>query len=87
MGYTNARDMKEYAPSLDVALDWHLRSNHFPPLPLSLIEPAKRAISLAQAEEWDELIELPEGVEHRRYGKQAPVHECVRAWHLDAFLS
>lgn len=70
---------------LDAALRWHLGSNHFPPLPSSLLEPAKVAIALASADDWDAEVPLPDGVSWRDRDA-APAWVCVKAWHLGAFV-
>lgn len=84
MGYLAALDFKQYL-DLDSVLEWHLQGNCYPPLPLSLIPTCKRAIELANYEEWDELVPLV-GIQHRTYGNSVPVHEVVRVFHLEAFL-
>lgn len=84
MGRLAAADMIEHA-ELDTALRWHLTGNHYPPLPASLVEPARRAIDLAADEVWDEEVELPEGVTYRGEST-ASVHACVEGWHLGAFV-
>ena len=85
MGYSSARDMLEHT-NLTTALRWHLTSNHFPPVPESCLPVARKAIHYAKREEWDRRLRLPEGMTHRHTGSLASVAECVRAWHLDAFL-
>jgi len=70
---------------LGIALHWHLRSNHYPPLPTALIETAKTAIERANAGDFDSEIELPEGIAFR--GKTAmSVSEVVESLHLDAYI-
>lgn len=71
--------------ALDQALTWHLTVNHYPPLPLSILPAVKRAITQAKKGNWTANIRLPKGVSWRGQTK-APVHECVKAWHLDAFI-
>lgn len=67
------------------ALSWHLTSNHYPPLPLDLVDTALRVIDKANAGEWNRRVKLPEGITFR--GSQlAPVGACVDAWHLHEFL-
>ena len=44
MGHITAMDFAEMDIDIDLALTWHLRSNHYPPVPLSMIEPCKAAI-------------------------------------------
>ena len=84
MGYLGALGMAQAAP-LDAALSWHFTSNHFPPLPTSLIPVAKRAIKAAQAGEWDRKLRLPTGMSWKGQ-RNAPVSACVEAWHLNAFI-
>lgn len=84
MGYHNARDMAAHA-DLDTALRWHLTANHYPPLPVSLIEPAKRAIQLYADGDVNADVELPVDVRWRGQ-THAPAWACVEAWHLGAFV-
>ena len=89
MGRMGAEGFKEMIDqgmtSLDNALIWHLRSNHYPPLPSSMVEPCKTAIELANNDEWDELVQLPEGTTYK--GEDcAPVWAIIEAHHLDSFL-
>ncbi len=84
MGYLAALDFKQYL-DLDSVLEWHLQGNCYPPLPLSLIPTCKRAIELANYEEWDELVPLV-GIQHRTYGNSVPVRVVIASLHLEAFL-
>lgn len=89
MGYTQALGMAEAvaenAVNLDAALSWHLQSNHYPPVPSSMVAPCKRAITYARKGEWDRNVRLPEGVTWR--GKRsAPAHAVVEGHHLEAFI-
>lgn len=61
MGSLAAYDMAEQGVDIDVALSWHLRSNHYPPVPQAFVATCKEAIRLAQEEDWDEEVELPMG--------------------------
>lgn len=89
MGAITAIDLKDQAKegtcSLDTALAIHFQSNHYPPLPLSLIPVAKRVIEKAQRGEWEARVRLPEGITFRG-STLAPVRECAKAWHLDAWI-
>lgn len=84
MGHMQAGEMAEYA-DLDTALRWHLESNHFPPLPVELVETAKRAITLANDDQWDELVELPAGITYRGE-TSVVVWAAVESMHLETFL-
>lgn len=89
MGALNAAAMGEAVAdgglSLRQALDWHLSSNHYPPVPPSMIDPCVDAIQALDDDEADLLITLPEGVSYRG-GRLAPAWAIVEAHHLDAFL-
>ncbi len=89
MGALSASDFNEQVKnglaSLDQALIWHLRSNHYPPIPLSMLEPCKQAIEAGNAGEWDKQIELPAGVSWRGQNT-APAGQIIEAHHLDSFL-
>ena len=68
------------------ALSWHLTSNHYPPVPTIMIDVAMAAIEAGNDEDWDRLIDLPDGVEHRRYGHSVPASAVIEDMHLDAFI-
>jgi hypothetical protein len=66
-------------------LAWHLTSNHYPSLPLSLLDACVLAIKYMQEGEPDTNISLPEGILWR--GQQtAPAWAVVDAHHLEAFV-
>lgn len=84
MGNLAATDMLNHT-DVDTALAWHLRSNHFPAVPLSMLEPCKEAIANAECGDYDAEVELPEGVTYR--GRTtAPTWAMVEQHHLDAFI-
>ena len=64
---------------LDQALTWHLRGNHYPPVHLDFLPAAKRAIELANENDFTTEIELPNG-------KILTVGEIVIGLHLDSFI-
>lgn len=84
MGTLQAMEMAAHAPQ-EVALHWHLTSNHYPPVSPQFIEPAKKAIELAvrgwEEDEslWDTEIELPNG-------NIVTVLQVIEGLHLDAFV-
>lgn len=61
MGSLAAYDMVEQGVDIDVALSWHLRSNHYPPVPSFMIPLAKAAIEAFNDGEPDRVLELPQG--------------------------
>lgn len=86
MGSLQAMEMAASGLPLDAALHWHLRSNHFPPVPTAMIGPAKRAIDRMKRGEHDARIRLPDGITHRRYGRLVPAWVIAEQLHLDAFI-
>ncbi len=84
MGYGTARDLRQYLDQ-DSLLEWHLKGNVYPPLPLSLVPACKRAIELVNDEDYDTRVAII-GIRHRKYGNIVPALEVVRDLHLEAFL-
>ena len=69
----------------ELAMIYHLRSNHYPPVPVSMVKPCLSAIEYANAGEWDKRIRLPNGITFKGK-KTALVRDMVEAHHLEAFL-
>ena len=84
MGYTTAQDLANEL-DLEVALGYHLQGNHYPPVPLSMVEPCIDAIDAYWDEDYNKLIEMPKGVTYRG-DRYAPAHAIVEQHHLDAWL-
>lgn len=84
MGYTTALDLAENI-SIDAGLAYHLQANHYPPVPVSMVEPCIEAIEAYQNEDFDREINLPEGV-YWRNQTSCPASAIVDAHHLDAWL-
>jgi hypothetical protein len=78
--------------SSDYALDLHsqitiqLRSNHYPPIPLSMVEPCIEAINACNEDDYERLITLPESITWR--GKtSAPANAVVESHHLNSWIN
>jgi hypothetical protein len=86
MGYSTALDLSEELElDLEMAIGIHLRSNHYPPVPLAMVQPCIDAIDAFYEEDFDREITLPEGISWR--GQDAcPASAIVDAHHLDAWL-
>lgn len=72
--------------ALDAALHWHLTSNHYPPVPASMIPACKAAIDLANRGDHDGRVELPDGVTCRGEST-ATAEDIIRQHHLWDFLA
>jgi len=84
MGYMTALSLAEEM-DLDQGLRIHLQSNHYPPVPLTMVGPCKEAIAKANSNEWEASIKLPKGVSCKG-SNFASVLDIVNAHHLTAFL-
>ena len=84
MGSLQAHEMARLA-DFDTALRWHLSSNHYPPIPLSMLAPCKAAIAAYQGADYTREILLPAGVAYRGCAT-SPASAIVEQHHLAAFL-
>jgi hypothetical protein len=83
MGYLHAIEFAQ--GDLDTGLTWHLQSNHYPPIPLTMLEPCKEAINAIRDEDFYREIALPEGVLYK--GRTtAPAWAISDQHHLDAWI-
>jgi hypothetical protein len=84
MGYMQASEMNDALPRR-VALEWHLQYNHYPPVPLSMVDACELAIEAMQDEDYERQIDLPAG-SYYRGEESAPAWAIAQAHHLDAFI-
>jgi len=83
MGYNTALDLAEL--DLEQGIAYHLRGNHYPPVPLSMVQPCIDAIDAYYDEDYNKLIEMPEGVSYKG-DTHAPAWAIVEQHHLEAWL-
>jgi len=90
MGNMQAMDMADAINKkwidLGTALHWHLRYNHYPPLPVALIETAKTAIERANEGDFDSQIELPQDISFRGRSKMS-VYDAVEYMRLNTYVN
>lgn len=84
MGSLQAQEMAALN-DLDTALAWHLRSNHYPPVPLTMLEPCKQAIDAYWEDDLDRQIDL--NGSFYRGEPFAPAREIIIAHHLDPWCA
>ena len=77
----------EYADrlSLENGVRLQLTSNHFPPVPVSMVPVCIKAIRFARRGKWNSNLTLPDGIKFKNR-KTAPVSSIIEAHHLDAWL-
>lgn len=84
MGYTTALDLADEL-SLEAGLAIHLQSNHYPPVPVAMVQPCIDAIDAFYADDFDRLIDLPKDITWKGQAT-APASAIIDAHHLDAWL-
>jgi hypothetical protein len=86
MGSNMATELADGTLGLDMesAIAMHLRGNHYPPVPLSMVEPCIEAIDAYWEDNVQKHIELPEGVSWRGES-YAPAWALIEGHHLDAW--
>ena len=86
MGRMQAKEMRSLLADMDSLLTWHLRHNHYPPIPLEMKETALAAIECCLREEFDDEVDLPDGVVSRTHGKLVPARAVMDELHLWEFV-
>lgn len=85
MGYATASDLAT-STDLKQAVGIHFRSNCYPPIPLIWVEQAIVAIYDCASEDWDNEVDLPEGVTRPDGSTTASAGFIVNSLRLDAFV-
>lgn len=94
MGFLQATEVSNLV-SARQGMAWHLQSNHYPPVPASMIDPCLEAIDAASEQDWNRLIQLPfDGVDRNgepfqitwRGQDKAPAWAIVEGHHLEAWI-
>jgi hypothetical protein len=85
MGSVTAIGLADSVLDLETQIAYHLQGNHYPPVPLSMVQPCIDAIDAMYAEESDTPIALPEGITYK--GRTtAPAWAIVEQHHLSWFI-
>jgi hypothetical protein len=82
MGSTTAQDLAENVIDIRQSIGYHLRGNHYPPVPLTMVEPCVEAIYAVSDGDTHKSIQLPEGVFWKGY-PTAPAYAIVESHHLE----
>ena len=88
MGSTLATELADGTLGLDMesAIAMHLQGNHYPPVPLSMVQPCIDAIDAYWEDDSSREIELPEGVSWRG-NTSAPAYTIIESHHLESWCS
>jgi hypothetical protein len=90
MGNLAAIDMASTETSIEQQLAWHLRANHYPPVPVEMVQPCIEAIGITLQVQWGDAnfndpVDLPDGVTWRGQ-TTCPANALVDSFHLDAWV-
>lgn len=94
MGSTYAlglvESVEEGALDFERAILIHLQSNHYPPVPSSMVGPCLEAIKIVQDAQYgdgdaSDRVTLPAGIRWRGE-ESAPAYAIVEGHHLDSFI-
>ena len=85
MGSTFATDLAGLDLDLSTAIGIHLSSNHYPPVPTSMVLPCIEALEAYWEDETDREIPMPEGITYKGFNT-APAWAIVEQHHLEAWL-
>ncbi len=86
MGSVTAIGLADTELDLERQLAYHLQGNHYPPVPLSMVQPCIEAIDAAYDEDYDRMIEMPQGVSYKG-NTHAPAWAVIEQHHLDWFIT
>ena len=84
MGSTFATDLAGLDLDLSTAISIHLTSNHYPPVPTSMVEPCLDAIQAYWEDDLDREIPMPEGITYKGFNT-APAWAVIEQHHLEAW--
>ena len=85
MGSVTAIGLADSVLDLETQLAYHLQGNHYPPVPLSMVQPCIDAIDAAYDEDYDREIAMPEGVLYKG-SNVAPAWAVIEQHHLSWFI-
>ena len=85
MGSVTAIGLADSVLDLETQLAYHLQGNHYPPVPLSMVQPCIEAIDAYYDEDYNRFIAMPEGVFYKGMS-HAPASAIVEQHHLEWFI-
>jgi len=85
MGRNFATELASSNKDLEWQIKLHLQQNHYPMVPVSMVQPCIYAIEACNEECYNRMIELPSGILWRGQSS-APAHAIVEGHHLEPWL-
>jgi hypothetical protein len=85
MGSVTALGIQDSVLDLETQIAYHLQGNHYPPVPLSMVQPCIDAIDAYYENDAMRFIPMPEGVFYKGMS-HAPAWAIIEQHHLDFWL-
>jgi hypothetical protein len=85
MGSVTALGIQDSVLDLETQLAYHLQGNHYPPVPLSMVQPCIDAIDAYYENDAMRQIAMPDGVFYKGMS-HAPAYAIIEQHHLDFWL-
>ena len=89
MGSVTAIGLADTTLDLETQLAYHLKGNHYPPVPIEMVQPCIEAIDAFYDEDFNRMIDMPMVGDFQityKGNKQAPAHAIVEQHHLQWFI-
>jgi hypothetical protein len=89
MGSVTAIGLADSVLDLETQLLYHLRGNHYPPVPSEMVAPCIEAIDAAYDEDFNRMIEMPMVGDFQityKGSTHAPAWAIIQQHHLDFFI-
>ena len=89
MGSVTALGIRDSVLDLETQILYHLRGNHYPPVPAEMVAPCIEAIDAAYDDDLDLMIDMPKVGDFQilyRGSTQAPARAIVDQHHLSFWL-
>jgi hypothetical protein len=89
MGSVTAIGIRDNVLDLETQILYHLRGNHYPPVPAEMVQPCIEAIDAAYDEDYNRMIDMPKVGDFQityKGSTQAPAHAIIEQHHLEWFI-
>jgi hypothetical protein len=89
MGNVTALGIQEMVLDLETQILYHLKGNHYPPVPAEMVTPCIEAIDAFYDEDFDRMIDMPMVGDFQILYKGstvAPASAIVQQHHLEVFI-
>ncbi len=89
MGSVTALGIKDTVLDLETQILYHLKSNHYPPVPAEMVQPCVEAIDAYYDDDFNRMIDMPMVGDFQILYKgntQAPAYAIIEQHHLEWFI-